>query len=360
MDKEIRLERLKTSIICREINRYEINEDIITTYKPKAGDAAIFEVISIGKHPSIQGTNGNNRHLYPGDYIMCVFGARYATGQIEGYVPDKYYENYQILGKGGVVGIMTSMHASLLKKGATQVKLIGYLTNNGKVINTKYLTQKRMRFNPNKKRKLKVILSLGASMDSGKTTSAAYLCRGILASGTRVAYFKLTGTVYGKDKAMVRDCGALFVADFGNYGFPSTYMCSKAEMLDLYENLMSITEKENIEYVVVEIADGLLQRETNMLIKDKAFMSTVHSILFSGGDSLSALLGFKMLEDWGYKPSALSGLFTASPLLVREVEEEMNIPILTLDKLSSPEVLSIFENSPLLNKNELTKLYSYS
>ena len=59
-------------------------------------------------------------------------------------------------------------------------------------------------------------------MDSGKTTSAAYLCRGILASGTRVAYFKLTGTVYGKDKAMVRDCGALFVADFGNYGFPST------------------------------------------------------------------------------------------------------------------------------------------
>ena len=110
---------------------------------------------------------------------------------------------------------------------------------------------------------------------------------------------------------------------------------------------MHITEKENIEYVVVEIADGLLQRETNMLIKDKAFMSTVHSILFSGGDSLSALLGFKMLEDWGYRPSALSGLFTASPLLVREVEEQMNIPILTLDKLSSPEVLSIFVNAPL-------------
>jgi hypothetical protein len=352
MDHKIRLERLKTSIICREIKEYEINEEIITTHKPKAGDAAIFEVISIGKHPSIQGTNGNNRQIYPGDYIMCAFGARYATGQIEGYVPDQYHENYQILGKGGVVGVMTSMHSSLLKKGATEVKLIGYLTANGKVINTKYLDQKRVRFNPNKKRKAKVILSLGASMDSGKTTSAAYLCRGILSAGKRVAYFKLTGTVYGKDKAMVKDCGALFVADFGNYGFPSTYMCSKAEMLDLYENLLNMVEKENIEYVVVEIADGLLQRETNMLIKDQPFMSTVHNILFSGGDSLSALLGYKMLADWGYTPVALSGLFSASPLLVREVEEQLDMPILTLDKLSSPEVIEVFEKS-LLKKMEM-------
>jgi len=58
------------------------------------------------------------------------------------------------------------------------------------------------------------------------------------------------------------------------------------------------------------------------------------------------------LADWGYRPVALSGLFTASPLLVREVEEQLDMPILTLDKLSSPDVMEVFEKS-LLKKIEL-------
>jgi len=355
---EIKKERLKISIICKDVQQYEINEKIIHKYKPKVGDVAIFEVLQIGKHPSIQGTNGNSRAIYPGDWIMCAFGNRYATGQIEGYVPEGPLEIYDILGKGGVVGQVKTLHAGLLKKGPTQLKMIGYVQVGGKVFNTLYRNQPRMKFSPSRPLKSKIILSLGASMDSGKTTSAAFLCKGILNAGHRVAYFKLTGTVYSKDRAMVRDCGAMFSADFSFFGYPSTYMCSRAELLDLFDQLVEITEQDNPEYIVVEIADGLLQRETNMLLKHKPFLKKIHSVMFSGGDSLSALLGYQTLHTWGIYPKALSGLFTASPLLINEVKEKLNIPILTLDLLSSPEVIHIFEGETPEQNFEIKDLVS--
>ncbi len=336
-------DKIKTAIICKEMDKdFEIDPDVIFSHKPKAGDVAVFEVLSIGKHSSIQGLNGNNRYIFPGDYIMAVFGSRYATGQLEGLIPKEYCEVYHILGKGGAIGVMISMHVKLLKKGPTELRMVGYATKDGKVINTRYLNRKRSRFNPDKRRKSTIILSLGASMDSGKTTTAAYLCRGIAAANKRVAYFKLTGTVYTKDRSLVRDCGACIVSDFSTFGYPSTYLCSKTELLDMYESLMNFTMEHYPEYIIVEIADGLLQRETSMLMQYKPFVNTVDGIIFSGGDSMSAYLGYQMLIEWGCKPRALSGLFTASPLLLRETQQVIDIPVLNLEDLESPEVYKIF------------------
>ncbi|WP_052599715.1 hypothetical protein [Aureispira sp. CCB-QB1] len=340
-------DRIKTAIICKGMPDFEIDSNIMYNHKPKAGDVAVFEVLELGKHSSIQGLNGNNRYIFPGDIIMAAFGSRYATGQLEGLIPKEYCEEYHILGKGGAIGVITSMHVKLASKGPTTLRMIGYATQDGKVINMRYLSHKRSRFNAKKKRKSKVILSLGASMDSGKTTTAAYLCRGISQS-TKVAYFKLTGTVYAKDRSLVRDCGACFVSDFSTLGYPSTYLCSRAELLDLYESLTNLTNHYNPEYTIVEIADGLLQRETSMLLQFQPFLDTVDSVVFSGGDSMSALLGYNMLTEWGLKPIAIGGLFTASPLLAREVEEVVDIPILNLDGLSDPNVIDLFKERPEL------------
>ena len=334
--------KIKAAIICRGMPDFEIDSEVMYTHRPKAGDVAVFEVLDIGKHKSIQGLNGNNRYIFPGDIIMAAFGSRYATGQLEGLVPKDYCEEYHILGKGGAIGIIESMHYKLASKGPTTLRMIGYATFEGNVINMRYLVHKRLRFNPKKRRKSKVILSLGASMDSGKTTSAAYLCLG-LSKSTKVAYFKLTGTVYAKDRSLVRDCGACYVCDFSTLGYPSTYLCSRTELLDLYETLTRLVSVYEPEYTIVEIADGLLQRETAMLLQHKPFISTVNNVVFSGGDSMSALLGYNMLTEWGLKPTIVGGLFTASPLLAREVEEVVDIPILNLDGLSDPNVVLLFD-----------------
>jgi hypothetical protein len=128
--------------------------------------------------------------------------------------------------------------------------------------------------------------------------------------------------------------------DFSALGYPSTFMCSTSEILDIYEALLSRTDACNPEIVVVEIADGLLQRETFDILSNTAFMSTVYSVLFSAGDSMGAISGMHTLNGIGIQPFAMTGLFTASPLLVKEVQHHLDVPILLLDDLSSPTILN--------------------
>jgi len=335
---------IKKTIICKGINDYKINRKINKVYIPKAGDLAVFKVIELGKHTSVQGVNGNNCYIFPGDHIMAAFGNRYATDQFEGYVPTKYHREYHILGKGGAVGILASMHTKLEDKGTTNLQLVGYVINKeNKVINTKFYESNPLKFEPKKDRPYKIILSLGSSMDSGKTTTAAFLCRGLRAAKKKVAFIKLTGTVYTKDRHLARDCGAHIAIDFSTYGFPSTYLCSLSELLNLHETLLHNVESIKPDYVVIEIADGLIQRETAMLLKNQNFMSQVSDVIFSAADSLGILSGIQILKRLSIDVFAVSGLFTASPLLVKEVEGAVHQPVLTLEKLAVSNVLTLLE-----------------
>ncbi|MDC8005273.1 hypothetical protein POV27_14520 [Aureisphaera galaxeae] len=334
---------IKKTIICNRVDDYTINEKINTSYIPKAGDVAIFKVLEIGKHNSVQGVNGNNCYLFPGDYVMAAFGNRYATDQFEGYVPTEYHEEYHILGKGGAVGILASMHQKLEHIGTTNLELIGYATDkNDKVINTKYYHAKANKFS-RAPRDPKIVLSLGSSMDSGKTTTAAFLARGLKSAGKKVAYIKLTGTVYTKDRHFARDCGAHLSIDFSTYGFPSTYLCGMQELLDLFETLMNHSSRIEPDYVIIEIADGLVQRETAMLLEHSGFMNQIDHVIFSAADSLGILSGIHILESLGIQAFAVGGLFTASPLFVKEVESTIKLPVLDLEKLASPNVLTLLE-----------------
>lgn len=331
--------RIKKSIICKDVNVYNINRLNNRTYQPCEGDVAIFRVLEIGKHKAIQGESGKNSYIFPGDLIMATFGNRYASNQFEGYVPEGYQEEYELLGQGGVVGKIASMHAKFNAIGCTTLKLVGYATQGGnEVINTQYLMEERVAFDANRHRNYKVLLSLGASMDSGKTTTAAYLCRGLRNGGKKVAYIKLTGTVFSKDKRFVKDCGAHKVVDFSNLGFPSTYMYSLHELLDIFEGLTRKVEEISPDYVVVEIADGLLQRETSMLLEHPAFRSVVDDVILSCGDSLSVLSGLDILNGLGLQPFAVSGLINIAPLMVAEARNTINTPVLSLGDLSDRKV----------------------
>ena len=133
--------------------------------------------------------------------MMAAFGNRYATEQFEGYVPKEYHREYHILGKGGAVGVLASMHEKFEDIGPTTLRLIGYVKDKtGEVINTKYYPEPPVVFQNGSPRSYDIVLSFGSSMDSGKTTSAAYLCRGIKKAKKKSAYIKLTGAVYTKDR----------------------------------------------------------------------------------------------------------------------------------------------------------------
>lgn len=328
--------RIKKTYICKDVTDYIINYNTDLNFKPHIGDVGLFEVIHIGKHRNIQSDSKRNSIIIPGDRIMAAFGTRYATAQFEGYVPDDCNRELHILGAGGTVGVVHSMHERFIDIGPTKLRLIGtVLDSNGKIINTKALKKKEMSpFTGTLSHATRVILSLGSAMDSGKTTSAAFFLNGLKKAGFTVAYIKLTGTVYTKDCDINYDLGADITGDFGDFGFPSTYMCSEKELLCLYESLLKNVLSVKPDYVMMEIADGLFERETRMLLQNGDFMETIWGVIFSAGDSLAAINGLQLLKEWGIRPFAISGLLTASPLLLREVKENSSVPVFTIEELS--------------------------
>jgi hypothetical protein len=328
--------KVKKTYICRQVDNWNLLTEIPADYHPQVGDVAIFEVLHIGKHRNVQGVEKRNITIVAGDQVMAAFGTRYATAQFEGYVPEHVNQELHILGAGGTVGVIASMHEKYEDIGPTTLRIVGLATDRrGKVINTKKIMHRRMKtFTGAAASVTKVILSLGSSMDSGKTTSAAYLVHGLKKAGMTVAFIKLTGTVYTKDCDLGYDMGADVATDFSDYGFPSTYMCEENELLDLYESLLSKVLPQHPDFVVMEIADGLYERETKMLLSNSKFISTVEAVMFSAGDSLAAINGVQILKRWGIYPELISGLFTTSPLLIREVKENTSVPVYTIDDLA--------------------------
>ncbi len=342
--------RIKKSIICQNIGDYTVNEVLSNNYIPKAGDVGIFRVKEIGKHTRIQGSDRRNHHLYPNDCILAAFGTRYASSQIEGYLPTQIHDEYHILGQGGVVGVMKSIHKKYELKGPTTLELIGYaVDNNNEVINTKYYQQQEFTFNQQIPNNAQTILSIGGSMDSGKTTTAGFLSRGLKKAGNKVAFIKLTGTVYSKDTDFVYDCGADYATDFSVMGFPSTFQCELAELLNLYQSLLDEVAIIQPDYIVIEIADGLFQRETAMLLKNSAFMQTIDQVIYSDSNSTGVFSGLNSLANLNIQPFAVCGSFTASPLLIEEVQALTNTPIVDLEILSNTTVMQYLSKTDEIN-----------
>jgi hypothetical protein len=328
--------RIKKTYICNQINDSIIDNTGITEYHPKVGDVGIFEIITIGKHRVVQSETKRNIAIIPGDWLMAAFGNRYATAQFEGYIPENCSGVLHILGAGGIVGLVHSIHFNYIDIGPTTLRFIGSVKDNfGNIINTKVQKQDRLvSFTGAAAAATKVILSLGSSMDSGKTTTAAYMVKSLKEAGHKVAYVKLTGTAYTKDCDFNYDLGADTTADFSDFGFPSTYLCEEAELFDLYESLLRKVLDSAPDYVVMEIADGLYQRETQLLLTNNRFKDSIHAVIFSAGDSLAAINGMNTLNKWGLYPFFLSGLFTASPLLIQEVKNNTNLPVLTVEEIA--------------------------
>jgi hypothetical protein len=95
------------------------------------------------------------------------------------------------------------------------------------------------------------------------------------------------------------------------------------------------------DYTIVEIADGLFQRETRMLLESSLVRESVHHLFFAAGDSLGAECGVRRLREAGWPLRAVSGLVSASPLASREVEDEVGVPCLSIQQMIEGRLLEL-------------------
>ncbi len=201
----------------------------------------------------------------------------------------------------------------------------------------------------------KIIVHVGAQMNSGKTNSAKACIYGLTAAGQVVVAGKVTGTSAKKDVLLMKAAGALMVKDFIDFGYPSTANISEDDLITLLSNhidvlirqyavnnlITEMLEQESegtpdspiltqtasgfqpfasIDYVVLEFADGILNPENQILLNSTFVKDMVTHWVFSAGDALALVAGVSTLYDlYSIQVSCFSGPVANGPLCVREL-----------------------------------------
>ena len=173
-----------------------------------------------------------------------------------------------------------------------------------------------------------MILVCGTAMNSGKSMAAVACCWVLFSLGHNVRASKVTGTASLKDILRMNDAGAGHYNDFTLLGYPSTYMLNKSELLHIFNSIDLKYANNPKNFWVVEFADGIIQRETSLLLLANEVRSRIHRLIFCANDAFGAIGGLKILDEkFNLKPHAISGVCSSSPLHIRELSAFTDIPV---------------------------------
>lgn len=305
--------------------------------RPRAGDLVLARVVQLGQHQKLESPHGRRAQLYEGDEIIVSYGERYAPDQFEAVVPEDLSPCDLVAG-GGVAGKVLSRHAKI--RAATRIEPVGLLADDGgKVLNLAKFGLPRLTA---KAALPPVVAVVGTSMNAGKTTAAAGLIHGLSRAGLAVAATKVTGTGSGGDLWTMLDAGARSVLDFTDHGHASTAGLGHDRIESVALSLIAHCAAEKPDVIVVEVADGLLQRETGALLRSPRMRDVLHGVLFAAGDAMGAVAGHQWLVETGHRVLGISGLLSASPLAQREAEAALGRQVLSLadlrDAITAPKI----------------------
>ena len=331
--KAERIALAKSAYTTRLVDKNIIKTLLKGNWKPKSGDLVLARVERIGHHKRIELAHGRRSPMFVGDEIIVCYGHRYAPDQFESEVPNNLSE-CQLVAGGGIASKCLTRHDKT--RVPTRIQPIGLLGDaEGNPVNIADWTVPNIE---TKRPRPFIITVVGTSMNAGKTTTAAHLIKGLTRSGMKVGAAKLTGTGAGGDRWLMVDSGAIEVVDFTDAGFASTYQATLPELQQIQTHLTNHLQAQGAEAIVLEVADGLFQQETAMLLESPEFKESIDGIIFAAGDSMGAHGGAEWLRKRDLPIIALSGCVSASPLLAREAQHTTGLPMLTLSDLSSPEV----------------------
>ena len=332
---EARLRRASWSYMTHRVDQGMatrlINGDVV----PQAGDVVLARIDALGHHANLHLPNGRKRHLFVGDEVVVAYGNRYASSQFEARVPDSLGACHLVAG-GGMAGRAVSWHRSIVR-GPTRITPLGLVARvDGRRINLRDFALRPLQLQEADHRPTTIAV-LGTSMDSGKTQSACFLARGLIAAGLRVGYAKATGTGAGGDVGWLEDVGADPVLDFTDVGMASTYLAAMEDLEQGLETLLATISAKGADAIVVEVADGVLQRETAALLQSETFNRCIDAVMLAAQDSMGAMAGVDWLRKRCARPVlAMSGVLSASPLQEMEAKTATGLDVYSREDLADP------------------------
>jgi hypothetical protein len=332
-----RLARAKFAYTTRRVPVDAIGTILPSERQIRAGDVVLARVTRLGQHEHIELPNGRRATLYEGDEVVVSFGNRYAPDQFEAVVPDRLGP-CQLVAAGGIAATVIHKHSRMRE--ATEILPEGLIGDaRGQRINLLGWGLTPMKPDPVAPRP-PVIVVVGTSMNSGKTTVISCLTRGLNALGYRVGAAKVTGTGAGGDHWHMADAGADPAMDFIDAGYASTYRLSSRDLDQAVWTQLAHLFRSGVDYVLAEISDGLLEQETARLLTSMDFGPFFDAIIFTAAESLGAVAGIAWLRERGLPVIAISGVLTGSPLSMREALGAAEIPIYPSQSFIRPEMAS--------------------
>lgn len=316
----------------RRVPREEMVQ-VVVDVAPRAGDLVLARVDRLGHHRRLQLPSGARQTLFEGDEIVVAYADRYAPRQFEATVPPRLEPCHLVAG-GGIAARALSWH-DRVRRGPTEITPCGLVADAcGRPLNVADWALPEQLGSASGR--TVTIAVLGTSMDSGKTTMAAYLARGLARAGMRPGYAKLTGTGAGGDLWLAADAGASPAVDFTDAGFASTYRVPLPEVERIARTLLGHLADAGADVAIVEVADGLLQAETAAVVASDWFHTLSDAALFASPDALGAGAGVDRLRAHGVPVLAVGGCLTAAPLQCREAMEATRLPVLRSADLGDP------------------------
>lgn len=280
--------------------------------------------VSIGSWRTVR--VGQFHRLVEGAAGVFVYGNRYATDAFEAVVPDRHREVVDLVARSGVVGEVRVRSSKVMAP--TVVEVLGRVVDGDeRPVNTRDHRIQPPAGRVRREPRSKLVLVVGTSMNSGKSTTAAAICWALTVMGHKVRASKVTGTASLKEVLHMNDAGATHYNDFTALGWPSTYLLDEQELVEIFDTLDLKHANNPANWWVVELADGLLQRETAMLLSHPTVRARIDRLVLCATDTFAAIGGLRVLDEhFGLVPDVVSGLVASSPLGVRELRGETKIP----------------------------------
>ncbi len=322
-------DRAKRSFTTRRVPAEAMRTLIAGSVRPRSGDVVLASIHRLGNHRHIEQFDGRRAKLHVGDQLIVSYGDRYATDQFESEVPPDLGRT-QLVASGGIASAVVGR--SMDVRSATDIVPVGLIGDErGRPLNLSDfgLTPRTPLIS-----RPRTIAVFGTSMNSGKTTTVHYLVHSLSRGGFRPGATKITGTGSGNDYWVMIDAGAHRMLDFTDVGLASTYKQSMPVLERKFTELIDHLTDSGSGVNLVEIADGLLQRETAQLIESDIFQSTIDAVVFAANDAMGAAMGVSHLRARGFNVVAVSGRLTRSPLAVREAQLATRLPVLGIAELS--------------------------
>lgn len=291
------------------------------------GDYAVGEVTLAPRSTTVELTSGRMIEVAVGDWIAGALGIRAATLEAVGSWQEMQDDrSMQLMTAAGLLGRVTSQSTFINKP----IDLVyrGHVVRSGKKVSMCDFVPPT----PPDAAPLKcpVLLLIGTSMSSGKTTSARVIIRRLKRMGLRVAGAKLTGAGRYRDILTMSDAGAETIYDFVDAGLPST-VCDESTYRSALNHLLSRIAHDNPDVLVAEAGASPLE-PYNGDVALAGIRDLVRCTVLCASDPY-AVVG--VTKGFGFEPDLVAGVATSTSAGVEVIRRLAGRPALNLLEVSS-------------------------